>query len=637
MPTEIITTDQTSTYTVDDTDNIILTRGTVVTAPSGIGFNLAPGALTATLWIEGEVYASNTGINLSTNDPTANFDVVIGQNGLVTSAQGYSNGVSITGDDSTVTNHGEIIAGGRGISTVDAVTIVNTGMITANAGYSISMTSNNTTVSDMVLRNTGTITGQAAAFFRAGNVEIDNSGYMSSMYDGIIYLNNSLSEIAPTTMSISNSGEMRAGWTVITVTNSSSYAVDLELFNSGLIEGGTGAIDTSTYAPDGDDKVFNTGTINGAIDLDDGTDLIDNEGIINGNISFGGFLTDTLRNSGLIVGTVDLGDGTNVMTNSGEIRGWINGGYGNDTITNSGLILGRVDLDGGFNKLTNAATGIIDGDVTFGSSQNTFVNRGHVTGDVDMGDALTNRLVNTGSLDGTVNGGYFTDTIENHATIFGAVSTENGTDTVINRGRMESGLDTGADADAVTNSGTIVGDLVLGTGDDSYNGRFGVTTGAVLGGTGNDSLTGGVENDLLDGGADNDLLSGRGGNDTLIGDAGFDTLLGGYGNDSLNGGGRSDLLDGGRGDDTLTGGGSVDTFVFGRKAGDDVITDFADNTDQIDLSAFGLQNFNALNSSGALSQDQDGVIIDLSLIGGSGSIYVEGMTLAQMDAADFVF
>ena len=83
----------------------------------------------------------------------------------------------------------------------------------------------------------------------------------------------------------------------------------------------------------------------------------------------------------------------------------------------------------------------------------------------------------------------------------------------------------------------------------------------------------------------------RGGadNDELYGDDGQDTLKGGMG---------ADTLDGGAGTDVLTGKGGDDVFLFSSLADTgtavataDVITDFGDGNDVIDLVALGLSGF----------------------------------------------
>jgi Ca2+-binding RTX toxin-like protein len=87
------------------------------------------------------------------------------------------------------------------------------------------------------------------------------------------------------------------------------------------------------------------------------------------------------------------------------------------------------------------------------------------------------------------------------------------------------------------------------------------------------------------------------GNDTLFGNDVANLLSAGDGNDRIDGGGGNDTLVGGRGTDTLTGGAGADVFQFltsedsGRGIGRDVITDFAQGSDKIDLSALEATRF----------------------------------------------
>lgn len=107
------------------------------------------------------------------------------------------------------------------------------------------------------------------------------------------------------------------------------------------------------------------------------------------------------------------------------------------------------------------------------------------------------------------------------------------------------------------------------------------------GGGGNDELYGYGGNDTLGGGHGNDSLYGDAGDDVLGGGRDDDFLSGGEGNDALYGSFGNDLLQGGAGDDLLTGGRGMDTFVFGVGAGNDVVTDFDQGNDQLDVSAWG--------------------------------------------------
>jgi Ca2+-binding RTX toxin-like protein len=137
-----------------------------------------------------------------------------------------------------------------------------------------------------------------------------------------------------------------------------------------------------------------------------------------------------------------------------------------------------------------------------------------------------------------------------------------------------------------------------GDGNDSLWGDKGRDV--LYGGNGADRLSGGADGDTAWGGSGNDEQRGEGGNDSLRGETGNDRLYGGDGDDRceggdgndslwgdkgrdvLYGGNGADRLSGGAGNDRMTGGGGADRFVF--HGGDDVITDFANNRDEIALS-----------------------------------------------------
>mgnify|MGYP003112548625 CR=1 FL=1 len=129
-----------------------------------------------------------------------------------------------------------------------------------------------------------------------------------------------------------------------------------------------------------------------------------------------------------------------------------------------------------------------------------------------------------------------------------------------------------------------------GTGKDQINGGTGRDV--IDGGAGNDVLTGGAGHDLISGGdgrdnilggSGNDTLNGDGGNDTITGGGGHDLINGGIGSDTLRGDGSQDILNGGLGDDSLTGGNGADDFVFDPGFGQDTITDFRNDMDELHL------------------------------------------------------
>ncbi|MDO6732141.1 hypothetical protein Q4577_19070 [Marinovum sp. 2_MG-2023] len=144
--------------------------------------------------------------------------------------------------------------------------------------------------------------------------------------------------------------------------------------------------------------------------------------------------------------------------------------------------------------------------------------------------------------------------------------------------------------------------LFGGNGNDLLQGQIGNDT--LNGGNGSDTLRGGTGQDTLNGGNQNDRVFGEGGNDTVLGGEGNDTLGGGNGgdilrgqagNDNLTGGAGNDTIHGGFGDDTMIGGQGADTFIFNATDGNDVIRDFQDDIDSIQL---GNNNFSLSVNNG---------------------------------------
>ena len=145
--------------------------------------------------------------------------------------------------------------------------------------------------------------------------------------------------------------------------------------------------------------------------------------------------------------------------------------------------------------------------------------------------------------------------------------------------------------------------------------------------------------DTLDGGGGADKLDGRQGDDTLVGGAGNDYIVGGQGDDRIEGGTGNDTLfgDGGQsGDDqyadgTPTGETDNDTFVFAPGDGQDVIKDFRDGEDLIDLTAFtGISGFDDISAR----QSGSNVVIDFN---NDNSITLSNFNLNDLDASDFIF
>ncbi|MBX2854578.1 MAG: hypothetical protein KTR21_06300 [Rhodobacteraceae bacterium] len=178
-------------------------------------------------------------------------------------------------------------------------------------------------------------------------------------------------------------------------------------------------------------------------------------------------------------------------------------------------------------------------------------------------------------------------------------------------------------------------ELFGGIGDDFLVGQGGDD--ALVGGAGNDKLAGRSGSDILFGGEGDDLLIGGGGVDELLGEAGDDVLRGGADNDIVHGGFGDDIVTGdfgddqvigGFGDDVLAGGVGADMFMFGAEGGSDVVRDFEQGLDRLDLSQRG-----AAFSDLIITDAQNGARVthdDLSIL-------IKAHAAANISADDFIF
>ena len=227
----------------------------------------------------------------------------------------------------------------------------------------------------------------------------------------------------------------------------------------------------------------------------------------------------------------------------------------------------------------------------------------------------------------------------------GTTETETDTDTTETDTTDITGTD-GVDLLFGTNSGETIDaggarDYVFGgRGDDTIRGGEGSDflfgdggNDSIEGGEGSDFLLGDDGSDTIEGGEGHDWIWGGSGDDSLDGGIGGDFLDGGSGSDTLDGGEGSDWLTGGTGDDMLTGGAGADTFLFDTGSGNDVVTDFANGEDLIDLREFTeITSFADLT----ITSDGDDVVIDLSDYGG-GTVRLENVSESDLVADDFVF
>lgn len=281
-----------------------------------------------------------------------------------------------------------------------------------------------------------------------------------------------------------------------------------------------------------------------------------------------------------------------------------------------GINYSAVALEGTGNSFANAGTVIGGGGLAADGWSNGFIdNSGTLSGiryyGLLLANSETTEIANSGTIRGT--GGIVltnaTAAIVNDGTVLSTSASRAAIDagaggvigfSLANGGEVRSAFEAilgSAGDDRVTNSGRIVGDVTLGGGDDVFLGRTGLLEGGLSGGSGNDTLTGGT---------------------------GAETILGGVGRDRLAGRGE---------DDVLTGGAGPDVFAFHRRGGDDRVTDFANGSDDLDLSAFRFPGFAAVS---ALARDvAGGMVIDLGSAGG-GTVFVEGFAKAAFDAGDVI-
>ncbi|QBF34277.1 calcium-binding protein [Thalassococcus sp. S3] len=359
------------------------------------------------------------------------------------------------------------------------------------------------------------------------------------------------------------------------------------------------------FGGNGQDALFgNAGNDN--LFGEDGNDLI--RGGFGNDRAGGGTGDDTLYGwAGF--DTLFGGAGNDVLWGEGE-GDQLFGEIGNDTIYAGGgndLIGGGVGEDLIFGGTgTDRAFGGAGNDEMFGGNDNDRL-FGEGGNDLVQGQQ-GNDLLGGGDGNDTVLGGFGNDTL------FG--------------GNQNDRLSAWDGADQLF--GGAGNDTLLGEGgNDVLFGEGGADQ--VFGGAGNDTLGGGAENDIIGGGSGadrglggtgNDQIFGADGNDTLFGEGGNDTVLGQQGDDVIGGGAGNDRLHGGFGNDQMFGGAGADLFIFNATDGADVIGDFQNDIDTIQLSSMAY----------TLSVTAAGARLDF---GGGNSLLVQG-TFASVAEAEAV-
>jgi CHRD domain/RTX calcium-binding nonapeptide repeat (4 copies) len=166
--------------------------------------------------------------------------------------------------------------------------------------------------------------------------------------------------------------------------------------------------------------------------------------------------------------------------------------------------------------------------------------------------------------------------------------------------------------------------------DDSRSYFGGAWHDTLSGAAGDDLLSGNSENDLLSGNQGNDTLSGGQNEDVLYGGKGEDFLFGDLGDDWLYGDLDDDVLTGGAGNDTLTGGQDFDIFILSNSDGLDVITDFEDDIDFIQLPE------DITFSNLAITTTSSGQALVTNTLTSQPLVVLNGIAATSLTTADFI-
>lgn len=441
------------------------------------------------------------------------------------------------------------------------------------------------------------------------------------------------------------------------------------------------------YGAAGADRIINTGTIIGNVQLSTGNDLFNTaRGTLIGTVS-GDAGDDVFQ-----IGENDIAIVERVGEGIDRVEAGFNYELGSNiedltlvgaAVTGVGNTLDNVIIG---NRRANTLQGGAGDDELIGGDGNDRLFGGDGA-DLLFGDAGTN-TVDGGAGNDTIfaeagstnslNGGEGDDVIYAAEGNRDAINGSAGFDTLVvqSNGPATTSLATGttsygATLNAIENvNGGGQADTI--TGNDVAN----VLSGgggndALYGGGGNDTLRGGLGLDLLDGGTGTDLVDlstsavdliidltsgtvvgnpdlagdilvsiegaiGGAANDQIFGTTGANTLFGGFANDLLFGDAGNDVLEGGFGVDVLSGGAQSDRFVFsdlipgGGGWGDDLITDFRNHADRIDLR--GDRRVDGFSDLAVAQVDGDTVITI-----GDDSITLAGFSITSLDADDFLF
>ena len=455
--------------------------------------------------------------------------------------------------------------------------------------------------------------GTQFTFAAAGDVLVVLPGVTLASTNGVAF-NSSVTDIEVTVL-----GTMVSASQCLIGTNSSFtlaaggsfLSFEANASNSGLFLNGAGSdakIDGTFSAPEaigilssgGSNRITVTGTMSAAsvafLGLAGATgDIFQNSGSLfanaNGDAARDRRFNNAVFTEGANTRITNLAGGT-ITASSSEGNGVrLASAAGGTVVTNHGTITSQLTTGVDFSVLgvgqsvtlfnTGTITGIgnaFDGSVS--TANITILNSGHMIGNVQMGLGNDTFTASGGRIDGPWSGDAGTDRYDGRGAslITGAISGGTGNDTLL-----------GGDGAETINGDDNLDTLRGGGGDDQLFG--GTSSDLVSGEAGNDALFGGADFDDMSGGAGDDTLTGDDGGLIAQGGDGDDRLAvdisvtasfvggyGGYGNDTVQGGQVRDNIYGGAGDDEIHAD-AGDDFLFGG-AGDDLI-DAADGVDTV--------------------------------------------------------
>ncbi|MDB5551383.1 MAG: hemolysin-type calcium-binding repeat family protein [Rhizobium sp.] len=223
---------------------------------------------------------------------------------------------------------------------------------------------------------------------------------------------------------------------------------------------------------------------------------------------------------------------------------------------------------------------------------------------------------------------------------------------LVNRGIISGGVAiSGSEAsDDVINHGIITGVVRLRGGNDTFQFKSGSLTGAVEGGTGNDTLVTYVGEILLSEGEDEGLDTVKSSDDYIlsawverlfltgkkniegVGNAEDNLLKGNSGNNILSGQVGNDTFVGAGGNDTINTGDGFDRVFFGTGSDRDRVKDFDQAVD-----VFNLSSWKAVRNDASLKRHAENHGEDVWIVAGKDILIIEDTSKADLNSILFQY